>query len=409
MLRNTRQSYGLISQGLHWVIALAVLALFTLGLYMHGLPAGTGDEATFKSWFYSLHKTLGVLVFGLAILRIIWSATQPRPVPLHPDRPFETLAAQTAHWTLYAGIILMPLTGWLHHSALEGFAPIWLPLPQDLPFIPKSASLANVFAWAHYFTGMVLALTIFAHVGGALKHMVVDRDKTLSRMIPGTRVGDLGVSVDNSNPYLPPALAGLALLVVIGATAVATTLPQFTATPASDNRTDASASGWQIDHAKSALEIEVLQSGNAVLGNFSRWNAVINFNPEDLTNSNVEVTVETASLSLGGVTQQATSPDFLNASAFPTARFVGDQFVHSGGDAYEVAGQLTLLAHTQPLVLPFTLRIEGKRAHMNGLASVKRLDFGVGAKGFPTGGMVGLDVTIRVTIEAVRGSAALDN
>ena len=88
---------------------------------------------------------------------------------------------------LYASLVLVPLTGWLHHAASEGFAPILWPFGQNLPFVPKSPALVSEVTVrpalaVHY--GLWPGPLVL-HIAGALKHHVVDKDSTLRRMLPG--------------------------------------------------------------------------------------------------------------------------------------------------------------------------------------------------------------------------------
>lgn len=100
------------------------------------------------------------------------------------------------------------------------------------------------------------------------------------------------------------------------------------------------------------------------------------------------------------MSEQAISADFLNAATYPSATFVSDKFVEIGGNSYEALGQLSLVGEHQPLVLPFTLRIENDRAFVEGVATIKRLDFGIGRKGFPKDDMVGFEVLVKIALEA---------
>ena len=125
------------------------------------------------------------MAFFTALLRILWALTQKRPGLLNADHRLEAFAAETAHWVLYGCMLLVPLTGWIHHGAAEGFAPIWWPFGQSLPFIPKDAQLSAIFGSIHTTLTPVLALTILAHIGGALKHPILDKDHTPRHMHPG--------------------------------------------------------------------------------------------------------------------------------------------------------------------------------------------------------------------------------
>lgn len=406
MLGNTRETYGLVAQLLHWATAVLIFILLPLGVYMYDLPDSTGAEVARKAWFYSLHKTLGVTVFAIAIFRVLWALIQPHPRLLNADRTLESLAAQTVHWTLYGAIICMPLTGWLHHSASEGFAPIWWPLPQDLPIVAKDPHLARALGVTHYFTAILLVLSLALHIGGALKHALIDRDGTLGRMIPGVRpVAPEALSAPR-HKWLPMILAALAF-VALGAASLYDAV-KYTQSIA-QNQTElspAEASGWLVDKEKSRIAIEIVQMGNPVSGGFDNWSAAITFDPDDLEAASVEVEVDVASITLGGVAEQARGPNFLNVAAHPVARFVSASFASTGENTYEAKGELSLAGRSQPLTLPFSLRIEGDRAFVEAEVTLERLAFGIGEQGFSGDGQLGFGVKVKVTLEADRAPAS---
>ncbi|USG61097.1 cytochrome b/b6 domain-containing protein [Sneathiella marina] len=402
MLINTRERYGLIAQLFHWLTACLILILIPLGLFMVQLPINTTEEVGDKFWFYSLHKTLGMTLFAVAALRILWAVFQPHPVLLNSENKLENLAAQTIHWTLYGAIILMPLTGWMHHSALEGFAPIWGPFPQDLPFIPKNLLLASVFGTAHVFTAILLGISIFLHVGGALKHTLIDRDSTLARMVPG-RVPTLPDDLPKPPfQWRPLFLSGI-LFAFLGTAVAINTVVEGSGNQSSQvipENARNSEYGWRVDHDKSTLAIEVVQSGAQVSGSFANWKAKINFDAENLGASYAIIDIDVSSLTLGGISQQALSSNFLNAAAFPLSNFTSDNFIETETGTYVAQGQLTLVGQTKPLSLPFSLKIENNRAFVDGKAVIQRLEFDIGKKGYPDGQQIGLEVLVNVKIEA---------
>jgi cytochrome b561/polyisoprenoid-binding protein YceI len=191
-LANSPDRYGSIAKALHWTTALLILALIPMGFIAKNLAIATQTGSPVVSievltTLFSTHKTLGVAVFFVALLRILWALSQPKPRALHPDRRLETLAAETVHWLLYGAIVLVPLTGWIHHAASTGFAPIWGPFGQDLPLVPKSETLSELFAAFHFAAVVVMVLSLGLHIAGALKHQIIDRDTTLARMLPNRR------------------------------------------------------------------------------------------------------------------------------------------------------------------------------------------------------------------------------
>ena len=88
-MTNSKQRYGGVAKGFHWLTALLILTLIPLGLYAHQLPHDTAEQLARKAWLFSLHKTVGVTVFFTALLRILWAITQEKPRLLHPDRKLE--------------------------------------------------------------------------------------------------------------------------------------------------------------------------------------------------------------------------------------------------------------------------------------------------------------------------------
>jgi cytochrome b561 len=210
-LTNTFASYGLIARSFHWLMALLILSMIPLGKWANLAPFSTDAEFARKFMLFSIHKTLGVTLFGLAVLRILWRMTQTRPGLLHPDRRWENLLAATTHWLLYSSLILVPLTGWIEHAAIPGLAPIWWPFGQSLPFVSASEAMFNSFSALHRAFGKVLILAILLHLAGVMKHHVFDKDATLRRMWSGTA----GPSEAGTSAHAAPA--ALALLIWLGA------------------------------------------------------------------------------------------------------------------------------------------------------------------------------------------------
>lgn len=202
-LSNTPKTYGSATRTLHWLVAAVVLTAFPLGFVANRLPLTTDAEIARALELFSLHKTVGVTAFAVGIVRIGWALTQRRPAPLHPERGLETAIAATIHWTLYLSLVVVPLSGWITHASTSGYAPILWPLGQGLPLVPLSETVTSIAGGVHWVGTKVLAVAILLHVGGTLKHAVIDRDATLRRMISGTEAGA-------ETPAPAPKSAGIA-------------------------------------------------------------------------------------------------------------------------------------------------------------------------------------------------------
>jgi len=166
---------------LHWLIALLIFTAFPLGIYMHDLPFSP-DKLKLYSW----HKWIGVSIFLLAIVRLTWRATHLPPALPEAMAGWEKFAARAVHFSLYALIIIIPLSGWLMSSA-KGFQTVWLgvlPLP-DL--LSKNKELGDWLKEAHEILNFLILSLVLAHIGAALKHHFIERDSILSRMLPMLR------------------------------------------------------------------------------------------------------------------------------------------------------------------------------------------------------------------------------
>lgn len=394
-ISNTAAHYGIVAKSFHWATALLIITLLPLGLYANALPYDTSDALAWKAYVFSLHKTLGIFTFAVALLRILWAVTQPKPAGLHPDRRLESFAAATVHWLLYGSLVLVPLSGWIHHASTAGFAPIWWPLGQDLPMVPKSEGLAATTAGLHKVFSQVLAASILLHVAGALKHHVIDRDATLRRMLPGRPEISVPEAARHSAAPLVVALSTWTTALAVGAGMGIYAKHDAGVQAAA---LEAVQSDWVVEDG--ALDITVTQLGSPVTGTFADWTAAIRFDEsiEAGTAGSVDVTVAIGSLTLGSVTAQAMGPDFFNAEAFPTAQFVAD--IERGPDGYAAIGTLTIKDAAMPLTLPFTLDVTDGIARMSGRTAVDRRDFDVGAASQPDETNVGFGVEITISLSA---------
>ncbi|MBM1309807.1 cytochrome b/b6 domain-containing protein [Sulfitobacter mediterraneus] len=394
---NTQTRYGAVTKAIHWLMALLILSLIPMGWIAHQLPFDTDAELARKAWLFSLHKTLGVLAFFVAAVRIIWAISQPKPGLLNADKKLESWAADTVHWMLYAAMVVVPLSGWISHAAAAGFAPIWWPFGQGLPMVPKSTAVEHFFGALHWVSGRLLILSLLLHIAGAVKHHLIDRDATLRRMLPGRP--DLAPLPDQTHSRTP-VMAAIALwLAALGLSAAMAGGKTEAAPEALAEVT----SQWQVETGN--IEIAVVQFGSEITGSFADWTSVITFDETvpsaDITVGSVETMVSIPSLTLGSVTGQALGPDFFAATDHPTAVFKAD--IRHASDGYEAIGTLTIKDQTAPLTLPFGLSVDGNRAEMRGDLTLDRRSFGIGDN-VNDPATLGFEVRVKITLTAVRSA-----
>lgn len=398
-LSNTADTYGSVTKFFHWATVLLIATVIPLGIVAHDWPIDPDSLGT-KALLFSAHKTVGVTIFFLALARILWALSQPKPHPVSPDSRLQHWLAETVHWLLYGSLVLVPLTGWLQHSAADGYAPIWWPFGQNLPFVPKDTELAALFAGLHLTFERVLILALLLHVAGALKHHVIDRDATLRRMWFGrTQV--------EATPRPAGKLAPVAGALVVWAAAIGVGAGLGVYTQSSQAaqvaELQAGPSGWDVQEGE--IGLTVTQFGNTVSGRFGEWVAAIEFSetPDgEGRHGTADVQIAIGSLSLGSTTDQALGADWFNADAFPTARFTADLLAAEGEGTYRADGTLTLKGETVPVSFPFSLGIDGDMAEMTAELTLARRDFGIGTAETT----VGYDVEVEITLTATRGAAA---
>ncbi len=392
---NTQTTYGSVTKVFHWLTALLILTAFPLGILANGAPFATGNEIAQKAWLFSLHKTVGVTIFFTALARILWAISQKKPAGLHSDNKLETFAAEAIHWLLYISMLMVPLSGWLNHAASVGFAPILWPFGQSLPLVPKSEAVSAFFSGGHFVFTKLLLASVALHVAGALKHLVIDRDQTLQRMLPGrTDIAALPPQAHSRTPLLA-AITVYAVAIGIGAWIGLAKPAETTAAPQLASVT----SDWAVSDG--TLAISVSQFGNDLTGTFTDWTAAISFDPETGTGT-VDVTVNIASLTLGSLSSQALGADFFDATAHPTARFTAD--IGPMGDTYTATGTLTVKGIKQPATLPFSLEITDDTAVMSGQLILNRLDFSIGAN-MPDEASLKFPVAVSIDLTASRGGS----
>lgn len=181
--------YTRVAMLLHWLVALLILINVALIWSVGLLP---------EDWIrpvINTHKSTGITVLGLVLLRILWRLANPPP-PFPASYPtWERAGAHAAHLALYALILALPLSGWLHDSAWKAAAQFPMQLFYLVPW-PRIGFIANmepaakeafhtVSGAVHVYLSYVLFALFVLHVGAALKHQFIDREPELERMLPG--------------------------------------------------------------------------------------------------------------------------------------------------------------------------------------------------------------------------------
>ncbi len=170
--------WGPVSQLLHWAIVVLILVMAYLGLTMTDLPNGPHKIHT-----YALHKSLGLTIFALVALRVLWRLYAGAPPPVDGTPRWQSRTASATHAALYALLFAIPLSGWVVNSS-AGFPLQWFGLFNLPRLMQRDVAVHAIAVDVHFALFCVLGALATAHAAAALYHHLVQRDATLVRMLP---------------------------------------------------------------------------------------------------------------------------------------------------------------------------------------------------------------------------------
>lgn len=379
---------------LHWTIAALLAFQISVGSALEDL--GARGFA-----LYQLHKTVGISILVLTLIRLAVRAWKPRPAPV--EGGWQGALAKAVHGGLYLFMLGAPLTGWALVSTARVKVPTLLFGIIPLPHLPLPTATHGLAEGAHGLLAWLGIALFILHVAGALRHHVLLGDGLIWRMMPARSPVLL---------LLLPALilAGLATgRAILPAAAPRIAAPPV-ANPEAAARTEATedlpatiavanvAAPAEADNAAVAEEAPALpppawtvqpggrirfsvdNSGETISGSFSAWTAKIVMDPERPESADIRIDIDLASASVGNAYQDGmlAGDEFLSVAAHPHASFIATSADRTGPRSYRASGTLSLKGVSRPQSIRFTLAGSGKTRKVIGSATVARLSFGVG-------------------------------
>lgn len=391
----TVRRYSTVAVALHWAIAILILGQIAGGLYMHNLP----NTAPAKFDLFQLHKSFGLSVLVLTVLRLGWRLSHRSP-PMPSGLPsWQLIAARSTHWLFYLLMIATPIVGLAIVSVSPKDIPTeWFGLfgVPHLGFIDPGANpaaLEHQFIELHEMLSYAILALLALHIGAALKHGLVNRDGVLRSMAPGLGAGAgiagvfvvLGAGVGSyfsskGDPYDASGLRKGANIEAIE------TLPAQAQSPdqSGNNYCDGASmldANWRMDPENSSLQFVGTQGGQSFSGAFSEFTAEIGFDESDIERSWVHVTVRTETAATGDQLIDSTIPgkEWFNVQEHDVATFTACDIQPTGDGEYQAVGVLTIKNISHDVVLPFLLNMNEGKASAVGGVDIIRTDFDLGA------------------------------
>lgn len=177
---NSTTRWGWVAQSLHWLMAIGLISNLVIGFIAEDMPLSL-DKLKLFLW----HKSIGITLLGLILLRIFWRWKQPVPELASMPR-WQQQASNASHATLYLLMLALPVSGWIVNSAAD-FPLKWFGLIELPAIAGANDELKETMATIHEWFAWGLIAVLVVHVLAALKHAFVDKDQILQRMLPGAK------------------------------------------------------------------------------------------------------------------------------------------------------------------------------------------------------------------------------
>jgi cytochrome b561/polyisoprenoid-binding protein YceI len=372
-IRNTTSRWGAVSQLLHWTIVALIVVQFVLADIADDLPLGMQ-----KLKVLARHKSFGITILALAVIRLLWRRMNPVPTLPSGLRPYERVLARVTHDGLYVLLFAIPLSGWTMSSA-KNYHVSWFNQVQLPDLVPVSKPLFEFLLATHQIlTTLVLPAFVALHVAAALKHHFFLKDTVLKRMLPFSKLAALG-------------FLGAALLA---------------------SNASRAAEQFVLDPATSTLTFSFVQAGASNSGRFAKFSTTLEPAAASVAGGRLSVSVDIGSLDTQDKDRDSTlrSADLFDPKRFPTARFVSSEIAKVSEERFEARGKLTLRDVSREVRLPLAIKSATEAGnhvmYLKGKITLQRLDYGVGQGEWKSTEWVGNEVTVSYAVRLVQAAAA---
>lgn len=398
-MKNSGQQnerYGKVANALHWLIAGLIVGQYLLAeMAKHAEEAG---RVLAQLALLANHKSIGITVLVLAIIRLLWRLTHP-PSPLPASLSvWQRQVSGLAHWLLYVLLFALPVSGWLMSSA-KNYSVSWFNLLALPDFVAADKALAERLGEVHELLGEALLVLAIVHVFAAFKHYLYDKDGIMQRM----------ATVSGSLLFVASAALVTFQLGFIqsaninkGVTSSATShQSELSGASPGQALSTSSLPVWNIDYANSTIKFSAEQAGAPFTGQWQQWQATMQFSEKMLSDARFDVRIDIASVTSGDAERDGyiVGEEFFDQANYQTARFFTEQ-IYQTENGYSASAKLTMKGITQPIDFKFNVASQGDQRTLTGTAVVDRLAWNIGTGDWSDTSWVGRFVDVRVHVIA---------
>ena len=383
------QHYHSFATFLHWLMALLLIFMVGLGVYMHDLE--DADPARFV--LYQLHKSIGISILALAVVRLLWRLAYRPTFRDHHFSQIERLGSKAVHFAFYFLMFALPISGWVMVSSSEAGIPTRIfglfTLP-DLPVgdSPARASIHENSRGAHEALAIIAASLLLLHVLAALKHHYMNKDNVLVRMVPRMSGQWPGYFVALFFAVIVLSFVMMSSGLVVSGAAQPAAVAEEPASAEGDAAQAAPALRgleWPgtlvLDESHGQLSFEWYQPDTPEQGRFSGFKVHLNLSEgEPPAHRLLDVDIAMADPAVGSeeALVALNSNEWFFPAQYPLAHFRSASVVPAG-EAWRVAGDLEIRGTRRPV--EFDLIVEERDDGLTGLKGefeLQRQEFDVG-------------------------------
>ncbi len=407
MTADAQNNYTSVAKVLHWAVAALIISQYVLAQMAQA--AGENERLQAQLLLLANHKSVGMSILILALLRLLWRLKH-RPPALPESTPrWQRRSAMFAHWLLYGLIFMLPLSGWMLSSA-SAYSVSWFGLFQWPDLVAANPNLKEQLVNLHHLLAKLLFIVALVHIVAAFKHQFLNHDGVLVRMLSGAAVGLFAVLLVASIWGLGiAATSAKAAAATDSAKAKAMEVVPFNELSAPEKPAQTALPHWDIDYGRSEIRFIAEQAGASFEGTWERWEADIQFDPQHLPQSRAVVVIAADSADSDDAERDSTlsSEGWFAAANYPQVIYRTNRISSNAKKtqseqtfAFHADGELEIKGLRVPAALFFDLNRQGEQLTLTGAATLDRIALNLGAGEWQDPDAVGHEVQVQVTVVA---------
>ncbi len=395
---------------MHWSVAALIVTQFVLAKLAE--RAEDNEAKLTQLALLANHKSVGITILLLALVRICWRFIAPPPSLPAAMSGWQTQASKLSHLLLYVFLFALPITGWLMSSA-SAYTVSWFGLLELPDLVEPSEALKKILHDSHELLAEALFVVALIHIAAALKHHFFDKDDILKRMISYASLGVFAVLLTStlwSFAFVDSVRGAKASDAVAAAPENAPesqqqsmlTVAAESDAGAADGSDQSTLAAWDINYEASSIEFTAEQAGAKFTGVWPEWQATMLFAEDALAQSKFDVRINVTKVDSRDEERDATlmEPEWFHSQKFPEARFLARKFKTNEDGTFTAMTTLTIKGFGAPVELIFSIEESDTKKVLTGNARLDRLALKVGTGEWTDLEWVGQYVDVKVRVEA---------